>query len=134
MRLCYVEIRRQYARWYIWHATTLHGGIILVSICKINDKWCLGQQFSWTSLHSSEQLFLLLLKQWNKSIVTPCYVLHAVSMIWKEYVQKPKKMLLAEKLMFLTLNMKEERGMVGIRICSFPKFHYILNEMKTDPE
>ena len=36
--------------------------------------------------------------------------------------------------MFLTLNMKEERGMVGIRICSFPKFHYILNEMKTDPE
>ena len=46
-----------YARWYIWHATTLHGGIVLVPICKINVKWCLGQQFSWTSLHSSEQLF-----------------------------------------------------------------------------
>ena len=32
---------------------------------------------------------------------------------------------------FLTMNMKEERGMVSIKICSIPKFHYILNEMKT---
>lgn len=132
MRLCYVEIRRQYARWYIWHATTLHGGIILVPICKINVKWCLGQQFSWTSLHSSEQLFLLLLKQWNKSIVTPCYVLHAVSKIWKEYVQKPN--VISRIINVFDVEYERRTGYGRYKNLLFPQISLYFNEMKTDPE